>query len=369
MKIDMKSIQTEPSNVVALRERLFSISPQRAEAVTRLLAAGERLMREDAEGRLELHSNVAQHAPHATTAVLGHAHGQMKLALLGEYGSAALGDRTWHDFSGEARLLAFTLAYETLIARLSALLGMPLLPLELHPAAATSAEIWHWVGFRFERDEQTHCHGLLGLDHAGVDALAAVAGWHRDVETNPRIETDQLPLTCRLMLPALELGAATLRKLDHGDVVVLGRRSALLGALRLRAASGEAAIDSRRAWWVRAATGGISIIRALSEVESRNDMTTPDDQPGLPGSDLSEEGDPRDAIPIRVELLLDTITLTLAELAEISAGQTLALRQSVENSRVTLRANGKVLGSGELVALGDMLGLKVMRIGEARGLQ
>jgi len=370
LKIGTKSSAGEASNVVALHERLNPISPERAQAVTRLLVTGERLLREDDQGRLELHSDVPQHAPHVVTAVLAHAHGHVRLALLSEQGSAALGDRTWHDFSGDARLLAWTLAYEPLVTRLAALLGMPLLPIELQSVAATS-DIWHWVGFRFGRADNAQCHGLLGLDRAAIEALAAVPGWHRNADTNPRIELDELPLPCRLMLPAVELPASTLRKLGRGDVVLLGARTAVLDTLRLRADTGESKSGDRHVWWARATPGGIVIVRILSEAEVRNDMMTPEDQPGLPGNAPADDDyrDPRETIPIRIELLLDVLTLTLAELGELSAGQILTLRQPVENARVTLRANGKVFGSGELVALGDTLGLKVTQIGDARGLQ
>ena len=364
----MRSSDEAAANVVPLYERLTPISPERAEAVTRLLVAGEQLLREDDEGRLELQSDVTQQPRHVTSVLLGHAYGHITLALAGEHGSAAVGDRTWHDFSGDARLLAWTLAYEPLVSRLSGLLGTPLLPIELLSTPAPSADIWHWVGFRFSR-AGAHCHGLIGLDRAATEALAAAPGWLRNADASPRIQLDELPLPCRLMLPAVELPKSTLRTLGRGDVVVIGPRAAALGNLRLRADTGDPRNDARYAWSARSTADGIAVVRALSEAEVRNEMMTPEDPAILPGGESADEGDPRDAIPIRVELLLDVLTLTLAEIGEISAGQMLALRQPVENARVTLRANGKVFGSGELVALGDVLGIKVTRIGDERGLQ
>src|SRR6187402_458796 len=117
-------MRTDPdeTGVMLLSDRLASISPQRADVVTRLLVAGERLLREYDDGRIELQSDIAQQAPHAATAVLAHASGRITLALAGEHGSGALGDRNWHDFAGDARLIAWTLAYESLVAHLSDLL-------------------------------------------------------------------------------------------------------------------------------------------------------------------------------------------------------------------------------------------------------
>ena len=362
--------ETGATAATALGARLRRISPERAGAVTRLLVAGEHLLREDAHGRLDLRNDVTQAAPHATTAVLAHAHGRVTLVLASEHGTGAVGDRSWHDFEGDARLLAWTLAYEPLISRLSDLLGLPLLPVELKPAPESSDDVWHWMGFRYGRGEQFHCEGLFGLDRTATEALSALADWQRNDGTSPRIELEHVPLPCRLSLAPIELPTATLRAIGAGDVVVVGRRSAVLDALRLRADTGEPATDSRHAWAARAAGDGIAIARALTEAELRNEAIMSDDSASLPVETSGhDDADPRDAIPIRVELVLDELKLTLAELGDLGAGQMLSLNQPVENARVTLRANGRIIGTGELIALGDMLGLKVTRIGDARGLQ
>ncbi len=353
-----------------LAGRLPSISPERAAATTRLLAAGDVLVRSDEGSRLELRADVAQEPPPASTIELSHAHGRTSLILTAEHGSAAIGDRTWHDFNGDARLLAWTLAYDALLARLSELLGLPLLPVALQPSPQPSAAIWHWIEFRFTRGDQHECRGLLGLDRATMATLSAATGWSRIGDGNLPVERNELPLACHLELPALVLPAATLRALNSGDVVLLGARSSIASALRVRVDSGVAAIDSRFAWLAASAPGGIAITRALIPAELRNDpMTTPDTPLHSDASGESAEPDVRDAIPVRVELVLDTLQLSLAELDRFSAGQILGLRQPVEGARVSLRANGKTFASGELVALGELLGVNIARIGDDLGLQ
>lgn len=353
-----------------LRDHLRTIPPERAEATTRLLAAGDRLLRDDGTTRLELRANVAQHPPHATTVVLTHAHGRVQLIITAEQGSAAIGDRTWHDFSGEARLLAWSLAYETLLGQLSDLLGVPLLPVELLPAPPASSGVWHWVALRFDAAADSHCEGLLGLDRAILDAVASADGWDRDdAGAAARSGRSDMPLPCRLRLPAQMLPAATVRALEPGDVLLIGQRAAAIADLRLCADTGEAGFDLRHAWAVGASAEGITIMRALTEGELRNE-TMNDDLPLEPESPADAESvDVRNAITLRVELLLDTLDLSLAEIDRISAGQILHLAQPVDGARVTLRANGKVFGSGELVSLGELLGVKITRIGDARGLQ
>jgi len=352
-----------------LAGRLHAISPERAAATTRLLAAGDVLVRSDDNSRLELRADVAQEPPAAATIELSHAYGRTSLILTAEHGSAAIGDRTWHDFHGDARLLAWTLAYDALLARLSDLLGVPLLPVALQSAPQPSPAIWHWIEFRFVRGDQHECRGLLGLDRTTMATLSSAAGWSRGGGNVP-VERNELPLACHLELPPLVLPAATLRALGPGDVVLLGARESIASALRVRVDSGVAAIDSRFAWLAASTPAGIAITRALIPAELRNDpMTTPDTPLHSDESGEIAASDVRDAIPVRVELVLDTLQLSLAELDRFSAGQILGLRQPVEGARVSLRANGKTFASGELVALGELLGVKIARIGDDLGLQ
>ena len=348
-----------------LAERLRAISPERAALTTRLLAAGDVLVRASGDTQLELRSNVAQQTPHTTTVELSHAHGRIQLVLGTESAAATIGDRTWHDFPGDARLLAWALAYEELVARLSDLLGTPLLPVHMSEAPGSSDAIWHWIEFRFAQGGRGECAGLIGLDRTTMESVATQADWRRS-DGNQHTDRNELPLPCNLFLPAQHLRAVALRGLKAGDVLVLGRREAQLRTLRLRLDSSIASIDSRRAWLAAADAGGISLLRTLSSAELRNDAMT---QQELSSEIGSADADIRDAIPIRVELLLDSLSMSLGELERISAGQIINLRQPVENAEVTLRVNGKPIGRGELVSLGDLLGIKITRIGDAIGLQ
>lgn len=348
----------------SLREHLRAIPPERAEAATRLLSAGDRLIRETEGIRLELRPDVPQQPPHATTVVLTHAHGRISLVITAEHGSGAIGDRTWQDFDGDSRLLAWSLAYEPLLAELSELFGVPLLPVELLPAPASPGETWHWLGLRFDRGESSHCEGMLGLDRSMLDAAASAEGWARGGEGASRLGRNDVPLSCRLRLPTQVLQASTLKSIQSGDVLIVGHRSSTISALRLNADTGLADVDTRYAWAASAETGGITVTRALTEAELRNDTMNQD--PPVEATDAA--ADVRDAIPIRVELLLDTLELSLTELERIGAGQVLSLAQPVDGARVVLRANGKAFGSGELVSLGELLGVKVTRIGDQRGL-
>lgn len=321
--------------------------------------------------RLELRPGVAQRPPHATTVELTHAHGRASLVVTAEHGSATIGDRTWHDFGGDARLLAWALAYESLLMRLSDLFGTSLLPVALFDSPSPSSlEAWHWIEFRFQQDGKAGCDGVIGVDHALMESIAAAPGWQRGVDAGLHIERDAVPLPCRLSLPPAFLSAAVLRGLATGDVVIVGPRATVVAAMRLRVDTNERAINNAYAWIAAAVPGGISISRALTLAELRNDTTMSQDTPSKssnPGEGASP--DIRDSIRVRVELVVDTLEMTLSELDRLSAGQILSLGQPLDSATVSLRANGKTFASGELVSLGDLLGVKLTRIGENLGLQ
>lgn len=351
--------------------QLRSIPPERAALSTRLLGCGEYLLHQDGEARLELRADVAQHVPHATTVELGHAHGRIRLVLTAEHGSAAIGDRTWHDFDGDARLLAWALAYERLLTQLADVLGSPLLPVELLPAPGAAADLWHWVGFEHAHGERASSSGLLGLDRAMMEALAAAPGWVREDSSATASRRDAVPLPCHVSLAPLWLPAAGLRGLEPGDVLLAGHRDAVLATLRLCACTGVPSIDHRHAWLAACGSEGLAITRPLTEAELRNDAMTEDTsiEPTPDEDSAPDETDVRDTIPVRVDVVLEALQLSLGELAGLGAGQVLSLAQPVDNATVSLRANGRVIGSGELVSLGELLGVKITRIGGDNGFQ
>lgn len=360
----MSAAATEITGQPAMQFR--PIPPERAALATRLLGCGEYLLHRSGDARLELRADVEQHAPHATTIELGHAHGRVRLVLTAERGSAAIGDRTWHDFGGDARLLAWSLAYERLLTQLADVFGSPLLPLELLPAPGATADLWHWVGFEHAHGEQAGASGLIGLDRTMMEALAAAPGWIHEDASATSSRRDAVPLPCHVSLAPLWLPAAGLNGLEPGDVLLAGRRDAVLATLRLCARSGTPSIDHRHAWLAACGGEGLTITRPLTEAELRNDAMT-DDTPLEPTPD--EPGDVRDTIPVRVDVVLEALQLSLGELARLGAGQVLSLAQPVDNATVSLRANGRAVGSGVLVSLGELLGVKITRIGGESGFQ
>jgi len=68
-----------------------------------------------------------------------------------------------------------------------------------------------------------------------------------------------------------------------------------------------------------------------------------------------------DAIPVRLSFDLGEIHLTLAELRALQPGQTIRLGHPVA-SAVRIRANGALIGEGELIEIDGLLGVSVSQL-------
>ena len=70
--------------------------------------------------------------------------------------------------------------------------------------------------------------------------------------------------------------------------------------------------------------------------------------------------DPAARLPVQVEFDIGHVELTLGDIAGLQPGYVFALPTHLEGANVTLRANGRVAGQGELVAVGDTLGVRLL---------
>ena len=70
--------------------------------------------------------------------------------------------------------------------------------------------------------------------------------------------------------------------------------------------------------------------------------------------------DPARSLPVRVEFEIGQVELSLGELADLQPGYVFALPAHLEGANVVIRANGRASGRGEVVAVGDTLGVRLL---------
>jgi len=87
--------------------------------------------------------------------------------------------------------------------------------------------------------------------------------------------------------------------------------------------------------------------------------TDPNDTPQNDDANAAAE-DPAGRLPVEVEFEVGKLELRLGEIAALQPGYVFALPVHLEGANVTIRANGRVAGQGELVAVGDTLGVRLL---------
>ncbi|KVD14974.1 type III secretion protein [Burkholderia ubonensis] len=217
-----------------------------------------------------------------------------------------------------------------------------------------------------------HC-ALLDASMSWLDALAARLRGERLPDAAGQLARVRLP--GRVRLGSRRLPLAVLRSLRPGDVL-LDLVPAALGAARA---------GPLHAWWgARRATQWHATV--LIEGTTMTMIETPDtaddlDEPIVAG-DLpadSPADSPADApdddapgaapepadlgdvdLPVHVEI--DTLSLSIAELAALRPGYVLELPLAARDVPVRLVAYGQAIGGGRLVAVGAHLGVRIDRM-------
>lgn len=332
------TLDPPPSN--ALRSRLRGVSPASAEALRRLFSAPRSL---ELEGWALTVSGQARSRPRVC--LRADAGGQtLGLALDDDRGLDPVGERHWSDYSGdESRLLALGIAAEPLLNRLgAALCTAGLLPLGFEEAGQRSAG--QTLGWALQRPGEPALSGQWSLDEASLLRLAGNPGWQA-LGVGIPASLSGLLVHPGLALAIEHLSLGDWQGLEPGDVLVLGRRSACLERAGLW-------LDGRLLARISLASGAPTLSSALLP-------HSPEPEPAMNASAPAATPEPLLSLNLPLEVEVGRVSLTLAELSALRPGTVLELGVPVEGARVTLRSRGQTLGRGELVVVGEMLGVQV----------
>lgn len=291
-----------------------------------------------------------------------------RLALRLDHGGGPATAPAWNDYTGRSRLLAWSLEHEQTLVQLSEALGVPLLPVaELPPEAVAAAGHGDalWLAFSIE-DLYEPEDGAAAYYRSG-DLLLPAAWLGRLLGRAEPLDPDNplpdlgrwraLPAPVSIACDGPRLAAAEWARLRLGDVIVLGSRS--------RPPAPHATVNGRR-WPLAANQDGYRITGPMQTIPTllETAMNERDDAPAGNAGEPQERPDEGDAatrsLPVLVEFELGRLELTLGELAGLQPGYVFPLPAFVEGANVTIRTNGRASGRGELVAVGDTLGVRLV---------
>jgi len=272
--------------------------------------------------------------------------GRFWLRLDQGHSRVTLGDRLWHRYDGENRLLAWALAHEPFLQHLSVLLNQACTPLSLEeyrPPTLGDERIlcgWRFQGMDWDLD------GGIYWTPEQVDAFSdaidrAMTGPEQPA---PRCRWPSLPIPCRVVLQGHQFSRRECADFETGDcLLVVGTFRTGLG-IRLQP------VRSPHYWQADIKTGKLIVTQGPETSQAPvGDETTVSEPTSTP-------------IDVDISFELGDLALPLRTLEALQAGYVLSLPDHLDQSSVRVRANGSVIGEGRLVAIGDQLGVQLTDI-------
>jgi len=356
-----KTKRARPQAAVGgLRGRIPSLLPAQAETLRYFFAAPERWVLRDG-GVLRF---AAGNAAAAGELFELEADGA-RLGLRLESGAAAHAQDTlrWSDYEGRARLLAWALAHETHLIRISDALGASLLPVdggETRDPEALVRDPDLWLSFSIEDAGRDTTRGLLRLPCSWIDRLLDRAEQVYADDPLPDLDPWQrLPVPIAIRLPGPRLHSADWLAMRPGDVIVIGSRSNA-PLPHAHAADRRWPLAGSAAGW-RIEGPSQSIPASVSQESSTMNDNEVNAEPAdaETGTEAATQHAVRD-LPVTLEFDLGSVQVSVGELAALQPGYVFALPAHLEGANVTIRANGRASGRGEMVAVGDTLGVRLL---------
>jgi len=270
----------------------------------------------------------------------------------------------WSDYRGRSRLLAWALAHERALMRLSEVLGTSLVPRE--PAEADDDGDALWLAFATDSAPEAAHEALRGAVRLPLDWLprlqARAEPVYEDDPLPPLGALRGLPVPLQVGFDGPVLSAAEWQALRPGDVVLLGNGG--LPALHAHAA--------RLTWPLAAAPDGWRIAASaqpqpsptepsMTNDETPNDAAEPEGTGAAEGAAAGDDGDAAArALPVQLSFEIGRMEVSVGDMASLQPGYVFALPTRLQGSNVTIRANGRSAGRGEVVAVGDTLGVRLL---------
>jgi type III secretion system YscQ/HrcQ family protein len=326
-------------------QRLRRITPEGARALRDLFHNRESLTLDGTPKTTWQFAPAASMSPPA--AVLDGVHEKLSLIITNDGWCDRLGAREWWDFSGESRLLAWALAHTGLLEGLGRILREPLMPSALTDGIPPEADTNIALAFSAVTADGKKTTGCVSLSPALVARLASFQGWQRSAPAaNPWLK---LPARLHVELRGMSFPLGVLRASEMGDVLILGDRATCWANLQVT-------LGRTRVW--SATYDGKRLVATERAPNTTLELIMSD--PNAAGA--------ADQIPVSLDFDLGNLAVPLGELATLKPGYVFELPNSLDSVRVVIRANGTRVGHGELVAVGDVLGVQLLAL-ETDGLR
>jgi flagellar motor switch/type III secretory pathway protein FliN len=212
------------------------------------------------------------------------------------------------------------------------------------------------AGFTVLRDDGTLAvNGIVNFDASALRELTT-----RDAYGVPRPQPLLRSVLTRLplILDEFDTTPTELASLTPGAVVRLDNRTLSQRAARLTVPAGQVrlVVDVSGVQATVAA-----LISNLIEGDTMSDSPAPADAMS-PGTPTSAPNVQIGAVPVRLMFSAGRVTLPYGALADIGPGYVFELDKRLDDRTITMYANDVPVAVGELVTIGDLVGVRLTRM-------
>lgn len=247
------------------------------------------------------------------------------------------------DTDGGLSALLLALALEPALAWVGASCAAAVTVLRHAPPDAPGA----WIGLHLDLDGASHV-GALALPDALLPPALALARSGAGAVAAPGI-----PVLLAWRAGTARLGAGLLASLRPGDAVLMS--DTWLDQGRVLLVAGEGLAVPASVCGTRATLEGAPIPGAPGAWSMRMAGNTEADAPAPEDVDLDE-------LEVSLVFELGRRWATMSEVAALGPGSVLDLGRDLQGP-VDILANGRRIGQGEVVQIGDAVGVRLVRIG------
>jgi len=207
---------------------------------------------------------------------------------------------------------------------------------------------------------------------------APTAAWRNNLAVGSETESTTLkrsqlyalPVCLEAVLSAPSLGLTELQALDRGDVLLLPNSQKMLVQLQAAGqpvAAGQAGAQGSQLSVRLLATNTYSGSHTAMSEQSN---TAPQSKQQLSSAQTSEAirtGETNlespDGIPVEIQIRLGQVVMPLGELQELRAGTVVTLDRNLDDA-VEILAGNKLVARGEIVAVEDQLGVRILQVAD-----
>ena len=254
--------------------------------------------------------------------------------------AVSVADFDWRAYRGGLRLVAWAASHGYLLSLLEFLYCADFAPRSFVGAEDLPPSTGEQVEFVIERDGQPIATGICAFPKPlPVRAMP-----------RPTAPAFAIPFRIPLVVDRLTVSAASLRELDVGAAICIRRRAFLDIGARLELRLGRIRLLVK-------VTGTRLIVLNVIANTQEDDMQTRPESSGVPPADLMPVS--IDQLPVELCFEAGSIDVDLEQLSRMQPGFVFELEKPLSERTIRVVANGALIGYGELVVVGDQLGVRL----------